>query len=164
MPGFLPDVLTFPDFQANVDEKLVLGNVVRALSSARAIVGALSLSKWWIKESPIDGVSVKIAILYRGFAVGIIELSPVDGKPLPCGFHPRIPELIVAQKELSDSVDLLASNLRIVEGVEYREREMSFAVPVAFGNLMVSHINIYCDGIHVLPDYLVMQEMKLFGI
>ena len=164
MPGFLPDVLTSPDFQANVDEKLVLGNVGRALSSARAMAEALSLSRWWIKGSPIDGVSVKTAILYRGFAVGIIELSPLDGKPLPCGFHPRIHELIVTQKELSDSVNLLASNLRIVEGVEYREREMSFAVPVAFGDFMVSHVNIYCDGIHVLPDYLVMQEMKLFGV
>ncbi len=164
MADFLPEVLTFPDFQADVNEEVVLGNVSRALSSARAVGGLLSVSKWWIRRSPVGGVEAKVAVIYREFPVGIIELSPVDGRPLPCGFYPRIPELVATEDMLSESVKLLSGGLRVVEAVEYREREMSFAVPIAFKTLMVSHLNIYYDGVHVLPDYLIMQEMKLFEV
>jgi len=140
-----------------------LHNGPRAVEAARAARPMLTAGKVWSRRAPGGERQLKAAILYQGMAVGVLEFSPLDGTLLPVGYHPRIysPVAPPALERVKREVAGIVSRLEVLDGAEFRAPEASWVVPLAEGGMIVSHLKIYYDGVHVIPDFPANQEMQL---
>ncbi len=137
-----------------------MNNIPGVLATARKAKRYFSAGKVWVHRGPAGDIIIKGAILYRGTAIGTIRFNPVTGNILPCGYEPRqfynkIPLEIARQKLPS-----ILSDLRVLNGVEFRERENCWVVPLAYHHAIVAHLKVTYDGLSIVPDYPATQEMN----
>ncbi len=148
-PATLP-----PDFLQKAPQ------VVETAKSARTL---FTPGPVWIMKSPAGEVVVKAAILYQGVAVGALEFSPVDGVLLPRGYHPRVFTPSISVDRIKGELPGIVVRLQVLDGAEYREPEACWVVPLAVDGKIVAHVKVYYDGVHIIPDYPVDQEMRVYG-
>ncbi len=135
----------------------------RAVETAGAARALFTPGPVWIMRAPGGEVVIKAAILYQGVAVGALEFSPVDGALLPRGYHPRVFESSVTVDQIKKEIPGVLARLQVLQGAEYREPEACWAVPLAVDGKIVAHLKVYYDGVRVVPDYPVDQEMRMYG-
>ena len=114
-------------------------------------------------KAPAGEVVVKAAILYQGVAVGALEFDPVNGVLLPRGYHPRVYNAAISVERIKGELPGIIARLQVLSGAEYREPEACWAVPLAVDGKIVAHVKVYYDGIHIVPNYPVDQEMRAYG-
>ncbi len=141
-----------------------LQNASKAVSTAKAARPYFVAGKVWAIRAPGGEVILKAAIVYKGMAIGVLEFNPVDGTLLPKGYHPRIytqdvPGFNIVKKSLPGIV----SKIEVLDGAEFREPEASWVIPLAVDGMIVAHVKVYYDGIHVVPDFPANQEMEAYG-
>lgn len=135
----------------------------RAVASARAARALLSAGKVWPVRAPGGETGLKAAVIYQGMAVGALEFSPLDGVLLPNGYRPRCytraapPLAAKIKRELPGII----SRLEVLNGAEFRAPEGAWVVPLAVDGMIVSRLKVYYDGVHIVPDFPVNQEMQL---
>jgi len=141
-----------------------LQNAPKAVSTAKAARPYFAPGKVWAIRAPGGEVILKAAIVYKGIAVGVLEFNPVDGTLLPTGYHPRIyTKDISGFNIVKKSLPEIISKIEVLDGAEFIEPEASWVVPLAVNGMIVSHIKVYYDGIHVVPDFPTNQEMEAYG-
>jgi hypothetical protein len=113
--------------------------------------------------APRGEVEVKAAITYDGTAVAVLRFNPQDGALLPLGVHPRAFGVNPPLETIKRTLPSIVSSLEVLNGAEYREPENAWVVPLAHEGMIVAHLKIYADGIHVVPDYPANQEMRAYG-
>ncbi len=143
----------------SIPQDAILANAKKALETARRILNFLSSGGAWISRGPAGEVMIKAALVYDRIVVGALEFSPIDGELLPRGYHPRVLDVKVSLEEIEKKAEDIVKGLEILGGAEYREPELSWVVPLAYDGKVVSHIKVYYDGVHIVPDYPLMQEM-----
>ncbi len=141
-----------------------LQNAPKAVETAKAARAYFVPGKVWAIRAPGGEVILKAAIVYKGMAVGVLEFNPIDGTLLPKGYHPRIysqnaPGFSIVKKNLPQIV----SKIEVLDGAEFREPEASWVIPLAVDGMIVAHLKVYYDGIHVVPDFPANQEMEAYG-
>ncbi len=106
---------------------------------------------------------IKAAILYQGVAVGALEFSPIDGTVLPKGYKVKtyLPEVSIEQ--IKKELPIVISKLQVLNGAEYREPEACWIIPLGIDGKIVAHLKVYYDGVHIIPDYPIDQEMRAYG-
>jgi len=113
---------------------------------------------------PRGEVEVKAAIVYDGTAVAVLHFNPSSGSILPLGIHVVetgvSPQII---ENIKRNLPTIVSSLKILNGAEYRAPESAWCIPLAYKNMIVAHLKIYTDGIHIIPDYPANQEMQAYG-
>ena len=140
-----------------------LKKALQAVETARAARTLFTPGPVWIMKAPAGEVVVKAAILYRGVAVGALEFSPVDGALLPKGYRIRVYNATVSIEQIKGDLPGIMTRLQVLNGAEYREPEACWVVPLAVDGKIVAHVKVYYDGIHIVPDYPVDQEMRAYG-
>jgi len=145
--------------------KTLLSNLPAAVTTAQKITNQLTPGKVWIKRAPAGEIELKAGILYQGTVVAVLHFNPQDGSLLPLGIHPRIYQIPAKNmiQVIKNQLPNIIRELKILSAAEFREPEASWVFPVALGNTIVSHIKVYYDGIHIVPDYPANQEMSYYG-
>ncbi len=134
-------------------------NALAAVGAARACLSRLVPGNVWRHRAP-HGIDIKGSLKIQDEHVLVFHFSSEDGSVLPKGLHgfsegtSSVLELI--KKSLSD----LGGKLTVLEGAEFREPEACWAVPVAFGGRIVSHLKVAADGSAVLPDKKALDELQ----
>ncbi len=135
----------------------------QAVKSAKAARAMLTAGKVWPMRAPGGETILKAAIVYQGMAVGVLEFSPLDGALLPKGYKPRVytpaapPVVERVERELAG----IMSRLEVLNGAEFRAPEAAWVVPLAVDGMIVSHLKVYYDGVHIVPDFPANQEMQV---
>ncbi len=132
-----------------------------AVETAKKAKAYLTAGKIWTMTGPRGEMEIKAAILYEGTAVAVLHFSPIDGSLLPLGFHPIVSKVSVKIENIEKSLPAIIKSLKVLDGAEYREPESVWAVPLAYKGMIVAHLKIFVDGIHIVPDYPANQEMQL---
>ncbi len=143
-------------------------NAFIAVTTAQKAKRYLTPGKVWSMVGPRGEVEVKAAIIYDGIAVAVLHFNSSEGMLLPLGIPPVeievSPQLIERVIEnVKRNLPAIVNSLEILNGAEYREPESVWCIPVAYKNMIVAHLKIYIDGIHVVPDYPANQEMQEYG-
>ncbi len=133
------------------------------MATAKKAKVYLTPGKIWTTVGPRGEIEIKAAILYDGTAVAVLHFSPVDGSLLPLGVHPIVNSSSVQIENIKNNLPSIVNALEVLNGAEYREPENSWVVPLAYKGMIVAHLKIYADGIHIVPDYPANQEMQLYG-
>jgi len=159
-----PPPLRPPSIGQIIPAKTLLSNLPAAVTTVQKLTGQLTPGKVWIRRAPAGEVELKAGILYQGTVVAVLHFSPQDGSLLPLGIHPRIYQIPASSiiQIIKNQLPHIIRELRILSAAEFREPEASWIFPVALGNTIVSHIKVYYDGIHIVPDYPANQEMSYY--
>ncbi len=102
-------------------------------------------------------------LLHERTAVAVLHFNPADGSLLPPGLHPIAGITAVPVESIRNNLPTIIRDLEVLNGAEYREPESVWVVPLAYKGMIVAHLKIYVDGIHVVPDYPASREMQLYG-
>ena len=151
-----------PPVSTNMPQNL-LANIPRAVQTAEIVLKYIHPGKVWLVRGPQGETVLKGAILYQGVALDTIRFDPMTGNTIPCGYNPRVPNASVSIELVKRKLCEVIKGLKIAPGVEYREPEACMIIPIIHEFKIVAHIKIYQDGIHVVPDYIVTQEMNAYG-
>ncbi len=114
-------------------------------------------------RGPRGETEVKAAITYDGVAVAVLRFNPADGKILPEGMPPTFYGTNFQIENIRSQLPAIIEKLEVLNGAEYREPENAWAVPLAYNGMIVAHLKVYTDGIHIVPDYPANQEMQTYG-
>jgi len=142
----------------------IINNASLAVATAQKAKTYLSAGKVWSMTGPRGEVEVKAAIVYDGTAVAVLHFNPSSGSILPLGID--VVETGVSPQTIENikrNLPTIVSNLKILNGAEYRAPESAWCIPLAYKNMIVAHLKIYTDGIHIIPDYPANQEMQAYG-
>ncbi len=149
-------------------QDLFLKNVKVAIDTAKRAKLYFIPGKVWCSIAPRGETEIKAGIVYNGVVVGILHFSPLSGSVLPLGVPPAIYN--VQTSSVDEKVKIVKMNLpkilkdiKVLEGVEFREPENAWVIPLSYNGMIVSHIRVYVDGIHIVPDYPANQEMQAYG-
>ncbi len=140
-----------------------LNNASLAIKTAREAKKYFTSWKLWMHKGPAGEVVIKAAVVYRGVAVGALEFDPIDGNILPKGYHPSSFESRVILEVVKNKLPGIIAALKVLDGAEFRDKERCWVVPLAYEGKIVAHLKVYEDGIHVVPDYPLDQEMRAYG-
>ena len=138
-------------------------NAVTAVATARKAKAYLTPGNVWIKTGPRGETEVKAAITYNGTAVAVLHFNPQDGSLLPLGMHPVIFGINPPLETIKRTLPPIVGGLEVLNGAEYRQPENAWIIPLAYEGMIVAHLKVYADGIHIVPDYPVNQEMQSYG-
>ncbi len=149
-----------PVNEQNISED-ILKNIPTAIDTAQQVLKYLSISKIWINTAPMGEKEVKGALIYNNFAIGPVNFSALTGEILPKGFHQRVFKVTVDVDKIASNFQNILKNLTIASGVEYREPEACFVIPIIYNGKIISEIKVFNDGRHVIPDYPLTEELRL---
>ncbi len=135
---------------------------MNAIEVANKVKKYLMPGNVWVVSGPQGEAEVKAAILYNGVAVGVLHFNPEDGSILPLGLHPKVLGVNLPLEKIKRSLPEIINNIKVLEGAEYREPENAWIIPLAYKEMIVSHLKVYRDGIHIIPDYRANQEMQFY--
>ncbi len=152
-----------PPPQIGGPSKIQLSNASLAVATAKKAKSYLTAGKVWAVIGPRGETDIKAAILYDGTAVAVLHFNPEDGSILPLGVHPIVGMTTDQIENIKKEVPAIVEGLEVLDGAEYREPENAWVVPLAYKNMIIAHLKIYVDGIHIIPDYPANQEMQLYG-
>ncbi len=158
-----PPPHAFADMVRSLSVRELLGNLRTAVETAGRMNGQLSMGKVWTMELPRGEIDMKAGLMYRGTVVAVLHLNPEDGTVLPMGMPPRICSNVMDMASIKARLSGVVGQLKVLDVAEFREPEGSWSFPVVLGNTIVSHLKVYYDGVHIVPDYPADQEMTRYG-
>ena len=161
-PPLPPGQAGIPIVQTIPTETL-LSNLQQAITTTSNLNKLFSPGKVWLMRSPTGEIEIKGGVLYQGVVVAVLHFNPIDGKVLPLGINPHVFQNNIEISKVKSNLSAIISNLKILPAAEFIEPEACWSFPIVIGNIIVAHIKIYYDGIHVLQDYIANQEMKFYG-
>ena len=137
-----------------------LRNASTAVQTAHSLKALLKPGKVWISKTPRGEVVIKAALMYEGVPVGSLEFDPITGEILPKGYHPSTFNQKIPLEKVKHKVQEIIPKLSVLNGAEFRMPESCWVVPLAIDGKIVSHVKIFYDGKHVVPDYPLENELK----
>ncbi len=140
-----------------------LASLPAAVATVKEIEGRLLPGKVWALAGPAGETDCKAGVLYQGSVVAVLHFNPLNGEILPLGMRPPVcpetPQLDMVKVKLATIVQ----GLKILPVAQFREPEASWVFPVTCDSKIVAYLKVYYDGIHIVPDYPMTQEMARFG-
>ncbi len=137
-----------------------LQNALKAVQAAASAKALLVPGKVWISRAPGGELVIKAALMYQNVPVSALEFDPTTGEILPKGYHSWVFEQKVSIEQIRAQLKEIVSRLTVLNGAEFRAPEACWVVPLAVDGKIVSHIKIFYDGIHVIPDYPLQSELQ----
>jgi hypothetical protein len=141
----------------------IINNALLAVATAEKAKAYLLAGEVWSMTAPRGEVEVKAAIVYEGTAVAVLHFNPSDNSLLPVGVRPAAIGVPTQIENIKRNLPAIVSGLEILNGAEYREPENAWIVPLAYKNMIVAHLKIHADGIHIVPDYPANQEIRAYN-
>ncbi len=161
-PPLPPGQAGIPIIQT-IPTQTLLANLQQAIITVKNLNNLLSAGKVWLMRAPAGEIEIKGAVVYQGAVVAVLRFNPLDGSILPLGINPRAFQNNVKISLIKSNLSSVIGNLKILQAAEFMEPEACWSFPMAIGNIIVAHIKVYYDGIHVMEDYIANQEMAFYG-
>jgi len=126
-------------------------NAIKALASARTSLRFLTPGTTWLPKSPGEQFEIKASLMLEKTPVAALRFNAEDGTILPKGMRatnegkPEVQEMV--QSLLSEII----KELDVLDGVEFRQSDLCWSVPLAYRNRIVAHMKVSGDGVDVLP-------------
>ena len=158
----LPVPLPGPATEQTISTRALLAGLSRATVTAQKVRKMLQPGRVWVMRAPGGEVQIKAGLVYQGAVVGILHFSPDDGNLLPIGIDLRTSQSNVQIQRIRDNLPAIIDRLQVFPAAEYTAPEACWSFPIVAGNIIVAHLKIYYDGIHVVQDYAAGQEMRLY--
>jgi hypothetical protein len=155
-PAGIPVVSTIP-------AQSLMAALPQAVATTEKLSKLLTAGRVWYNRAPGGEVEVKGAILYQGEVVAVLHFDPADGNVLPLGINPHVMQNNTGINTIKTNLSSAVARLKIVPAAEYMEPEACWSFPVTLGDVIVTHIKVYYDGVHVMEDYVANQEMSFYG-
>ncbi len=131
------------------------------MATARAARPFLGCRRIWIARGPGGERVLKAALEYQGTAVGLLQFGADSGVLLPLGYQPRVYREDAATLERTKArLAGILKRLKVLGGAEFREPEACWVIPLAADGMIVSHLKVYYDGLHLVPDFPADQQMR----
>jgi len=146
-----------------ISTQTLLSKLPQAVNSAQAARKLLMPGKVWIMRAPAGEVEIKAGLLYQGVAVAVLHFNAQDGSVLPLGINPHNSQDIVSVETVKRSLSAIVQDLKILPVAEFLEPETSWSFPIVYNNIIVAHLKVYYDGIHIMQDFPANQEMSFYG-
>jgi len=146
-----------------IPTQTLLANLQQAITTSKKLNKSLSAGKVWFMRSPAGEIEIKGSVLYQGVVVATLHFNPLNGKILPTGINPQAFQNTADISLVKSNLSTVINRLKVLSAAEFMEPEACWSFPVAMGTIIVAHIKVYYDGIHVIPDYLANQEMAFYG-
>ena len=147
----------------SVERNTVYQNTAeKAIATAKSLKSYLRAGRVWISHAPRGEIEVKGAVLYQNAVVMVIHFDPATGEVLPRGYHPFLSTTQIPLEKIQKKLEEIIPYLEVLNGAEYREPELCWAIPVSYKGKIVGHIKIYYDGIRVVPDFKAQEEMQYY--
>ncbi len=159
-PSPPPSPAPSPLIQNQNTLEAIFKNIPNAIETAKKVLTYSKRGKIWIHTAPMGEKEIKAGIVYNNVIIGVIRFSAFNGEILPEGFNERYFQINININSLYTKFKQIKKELKVVEGVEYIDPESCFAIPVVYNGKIVFKIKVYSDGIHVIPDYPAMEEIK----
>ena len=141
----------------------LLEHLSQAVQTTQKLNRLLTAGKIWMTRGPAGDIQLKAGLLYQGVAVAVLQFNPLTGNVLPLGINPQIYQNRVSLQTVKTNLSRILPQLNILPAAEFMGPETCWSFPVVLGNIVVAHIKIYYDGIHVIQDYAANQEMLFYG-
>ncbi len=129
----------------------------RAVETVKNVLKFLKVGEPIVKREPKD-VRVEIPVMYLDFAVDKVHYDPSLKGPSPKGRHVKGYDVDI--EEAKRAVENALKEAKVLEGVEYREAERVWVVPVSWRKLIVMHVKVTYDGKEIVPDYGITSEVR----
>ncbi len=150
-----------------VAQTIPLQTLLAQFAQAREIATQLNRlllpGKVWFMRAPGGELEVKAGLTYQGVVVALLRFDPQNGQVLPAGVNPHVYTGNLSLNEVKKSLSAIVQNLKILPIAEFMEPEACWSFPVTYQDLIVTHVKIYYDGMHVVQDYAANQEMSFYG-
>jgi hypothetical protein len=141
----------------------ILNNLNQAVITSKKVNKLLTSGKVWVTRAPSGEIEIKAGLLYQGSVVALLHFDPLSGNILPLGIVTHTYQNNVQLQSIKTKFSSAVGSLKILPFAEFLEPEACWLFPVVLNNIVVTHIKIYYDGIHVLQDYAANQEMVFYG-
>ena len=134
----------------------------KVYSVANTVLSNIKIGKMWEIKGPLQEHTIKVVLLYQNRAICAIEVDPATGKILPVGYRPQnlSDTQIKVADELRSKLKEEVKHLKISPSAEYMMPEAAWCVPITYKNMKVGKIKITYNGVYVIPDYPLEQEMN----
>ncbi len=168
-PEALPGSIPLPPGPAGISTvqtipvQELLANLKQAVATAEKLNKLLTAGKIWIIRTPAGETEIKGGLLYQGAVLAVLHFNPVNGSILPLGIHYHTYQNDIRIQAIKSELSSSIGNLKILPNAEFIEPEACWSFPVVINSIIVAHIKVYYDGIHVVQDYVANQEMALQG-
>jgi len=159
----LPSGMAGTPIVQTMPTEMLLSNLQQAVATAEKLNQLLRQGKVWTRRAPAGEMEIKAGILYHGAVVAVLHFNPLNGNVLPLGISPNTYQSSTQLQVIKSRLSSLIAKLKIQPLAEFIAPEACWSFPVATGNIIVAHIKVYYDGIHVVQDYAANQEMTFYG-
>ncbi len=141
----------------------LLSHLPLAIQTAQKLSRLFTPGKVWFSRAPGGELIINAGLLYQGVVVAVLQFNPVDGSLLPLGVHPSVFQTGLTIPTVQSELDSVLNQLKVSPTAEFMEPETCWQFPVTFDDMVVAHVKIYYDGIHVVQDYVANREMLFYG-
>jgi len=141
--------------------KNISDNAPIAVTTVKKAKMYFSMGKVSRITAPRGEIELKATVLYDETVVAVLHFNPEDGSLLPLGIRPAVYGTTSSIDKIKRNLPEIIHKLVVLQGAEYREHESSWIVPLAYHGMIVTHIKVYADGIHIVPDYPANHKIKI---
>ncbi|WP_456426686.1 hypothetical protein [Desulfurobacterium sp.] len=139
----------------------VTTKVQEAIEAVREAKPFFTAGKEWQVINPKGDIELKGAVVYEGRIVSVLKFDPATGTVLPEGFTIPARNVNVSPELLRKEHERIVKELVPLDGVEYREPERCWVVPLSFKGKIVGKVKVSEDGRFIIPDYPAEREAGL---
>lgn len=134
-------------------------NASKAVDTARDALSKLTKGRIWKHEAP-HGMEIKGSLMQGNKHVAVIHFNGEDASVLPRGLHGLSqgkPEIFI---QIEERLGSLPTQMKVLEGAEFREPEECWAIPIALDGRIVCHLKVSADGTQIMPDLKIERELN----
>ncbi len=136
----------------------------KAIDTVKAALPLFTVGPPIIRTGPAGDIHADVPVMYMDFAIDRVHYDPYTKSPSPKGRPVRAWGVRVDPEEARSAVQAAIKEAWVVEAVEFRDPEDAWAVPVAWGRLIIMHVKVSYDGRELIPDYGLTEEVRRYAL
>ncbi len=149
-----------PPIREKRPKEIKLEFVERAISTAKEALKLFTAGIPIVKGA--KEIHVDVPVMYLNFAIDRIHYDPQSNMPSPKG-RPVRALCEVNIKEIRKKIDEVLKECYAVEAAEFREPEDAWIIPIAWRKLIIMHVKVSYDGMELIPDYGLTEEVRRYA-
>lgn len=130
-----------------------------AVDTCRSNLSKLVAGPVWNHRTRRGEFEVNGCLLLDDVPVTVLHFSPEDGSLLPKGLHALTAADDAAIAKVKAHLSSVVTSLDVLDGAEFREPELCWAVPLAQRGRIVGHLKVTANGESIMPDKKLADDI-----
>jgi len=153
-----PPIRKYP--HKNFRQEINYDNINKAIKTVNEILSYIIAGPPIIMREPAGEIHVDIPLMYQNFALDRMHYDPYMKMPSPKGRPVRSVGISIEKEEILNIINGILKEIWVIEAAEYREPEDVWIIPIAWKNIIISHIKVSYEGDEIIPDYGLTEEVR----